>query len=723
MSEDDKDSPTTSTPPLVKVDLGDALAGSSPSRQQRAVLPGSNQQSVTEKAFAQSDGNDSAGKPFSVGTVTGRVKTRWGASAAYQSGSPQSVSWAGHTAEGSRASQTDLISVPNTAVHPRSNRLPRPRIEYRASSDADNLQTAPGVDADHWQAQSKLTPQRRWTRPSIWTVLALVIAFIVLLPILSVIWLALNPEENIWPHLYSTVLGGYILNTLGLMLGVAAGVSLIGVGTAWLVTHYEFPGRRIFNWALLLPFAVPAYVIAYIYTDLLDYAGPVQSSLRLLFGWKLASDYYFPHIRSLPGAICMMTLVLYPYVYLLSRAAFLEQSASVLEAARVLGGSSRGLFFKVALPMARPAIAVGLAMAMMETLNDFGTVDYFAVRTLTAGLYDVWLGMNNLGGGAQIASLLLVFVMMLIGLEKISRRHRENFQPSATRFRKPARKPLHGRYSVMAFTLCFLPILLGFLVPAWMLVDYAITYFATSWTAEFRQIAINSLSLSAVAAITAVLIGIILSYSQRLRPTALLKTSVNVSSLGYAVPGAVLAIGVIIPFAAIDNGVDAFMRERFNFSTGLLLSGTTFALVFAYTVRFLAVAYGSVDASMKKISPHMDDAARSLGHSPLTILRTIHLPLMKSGVLTAALVVFVDCMKELPATLVLRPFNFDTLATHVYQFASDELIGEAALGSLLIVLVGLAPVILLTTTIDRSQQLRATAAATTTDELLVARGT
>jgi iron(III) transport system permease protein len=545
--------------------------------------------------------------------------------------------------------------------------------------------------------------------------MALLIAFIVCLPILSVIWLAFHPEENIWPHLVDTVLTRYLWNTVGLLLGVATGTLLIGVSTAWLVTHYEFPGRSVFNWALLLPFAVPAYVIAYIYTDLLEFAGPVQGLLRELFGWQLASEYWFPRIRTLPGAILMMVLVLYPYVYLLARAAFLEQSASVLEAARILGGHSRSRFFQVALPMARPAIAVGLAMALMETLNDFGTVDYFAVRTLTAGLYDVWLGMINLGGGAQIASLLLVFVILLITLEKISRRHQQNFQPTSTRFRKLTRRPLRGRTALLASGACILPVMLGFIIPAWVLVDYAVENFAQSWTADFRQIALNSMLLSATAAVCAVCVGILLSYSQRLHPTRLLRSSVNISSLGYAVPGAVLAIGVIIPFATFDNSLDAFMRRQFGISTGLLLSGTVFALIFAYTVRFLAVAYGSVDASMKKISPHMDDAARSLGHSAASILTRIHLPLMKSGVLTAALVVFVDCMKELPATLVLRPFNFDTLATHVYQFASDELIGRAALGSLLIVLVGLAPVILLTATIDRSRELKA-AGITTIEE-------
>jgi iron(III) transport system permease protein len=646
--------------------------------------------------------------------VTGRVKAAWGSSPAYQSATPSTVSWPGGAFRYSAPRIAGTRQLKNTAVHPAQGSTPFPTVQYRQhypgvlkGSTRRVLDEAATADTNIDRRRRRITSSGVWESVRGWPLLALIVAFIVCLPILSVLYLAFNPEENIWPHLWDTVLLSYIANTLGLMFGVAAGTLLIGVSTAWLVTRYEFPGRSIFNWALLLPFAVPAYVIAYIYTDLLEFAGPVQSAVRATFGWTLANEYWFPSIRTLPGAITMMVLVLYPYVYLLARAAFLEQSASVVEAARALGGTPWSRFYRISLPMARPAIAVGLAMALMETLNDFGTVDYFAVRTLTSGLYDVWLGMNNLGGGAQIASLILVFVMMLIGLEKVSRRHREHYQPTSSRFRKVSRRKLKGKDAFVASALCFLPVCLGFLIPAWVLLNYSIQYFEQSFTQDFRQIALNSMSLSAAAAFAAVSVGILLSYSQRLRPTRLLKTSVNISSLGYAVPGAVLAIGVIIPFAAIDNTLDAFMREQFDISTGLLLSGTVFALIFAYTVRFLAVAYGSVDASMKKISPHMDDAARSLGHSSLGILSKIHLPLMKSGVLTAALVVFVDCMKELPATLVLRPFNFDTLATHVYQFASDELIGEAALGSLLIVLVGLVPVILLTVSIDRSQELKA----------------
>jgi iron(III) transport system permease protein len=651
--------------------------------------------------------------------VTGRVKARWGSSPTYQSATPSAVRWPGGAFHYSASRITGTRQLSNTAVHPARGAAPFPEVQYRKHFPGALkrpalrvLDETASVDANLKHRSLRIATYGIWASISGWPLMAMIVAFVVCLPILSVLYLAFNPEENIWPHLWNTVLLNYIANTLGLMFGVAAGTLLIGVSTAWLVTRYEFPGRSMFNWALLLPFAVPAYVIAYIYTDLLEFAGPVQGTLRAAFGWTLANQYWFPSIRSLPGAITMMVLVLYPYVYLLARAAFLEQSASVVEAARALGGTSRSRFFRISLPMARPAIAVGLAMALMETLNDFGTVDYFAVRTLTSGLYDVWLGMNNLGGGAQIASLLLVFVMMLIGLEKVSRRHQEHYQPTSSRFRRYNHRKLKGKEALLATTICFIPICFGFLIPAWVLLSYSIQYFDVSFTADFRQIAFNSMSLSATAALAAVAVGILLSYSQRLRPTRLLKTSVNISSLGYAVPGAVLAIGVIIPFAAIDNTVDAFTRKHFDFSTGLVLSGTVFALVFAYTVRFLAVAYGSVDASMKKISPHMDDAARSLGHSSLGILSKIHLPLMKSGVLTAALVVFVDCMKELPATLVLRPFNFDTLATHVYQFASDELIGEAALGSLLIVLVGLVPVILLTVSIDRSQELKAAGIST-----------
>ena len=534
---------------------------------------------------------------------------------------------------------------------------------------------------------------------------SIAVALTICLPLASVVWLALFPEENIWPHLLATVLPDYVFHTLALMVGVAIGTLLIGVGTAWLVTHYEFTGRFILVWALLLPFAVPAYVVAYVYTDLLEFSGPLQSALRDVFGWQTTRDYYFPKIRSLGGAICMMILVLYPYVYLLARSAFVEQSASLFEAARILGQSRLSGFLTVSLPLARPAIAIGVAMALMETVNDYGTVDYFAVPTLAAGLFDVWLGMNNLGGAAQIACLILVFVMFLILLERFSRKHQKLYQPSATRFRQLERTRLRGGANVAVFMLCLLPVLLGFIIPAAVLLNYSIRYFDVSWTPEFRSIAANSLILSTLAASVAVCIAIFLSYSARINQSEVLNVCKRLAGSSYALPGAVLAIGVIIPFTLFENTVDSLMREYFGLSSGQILTGGIFSLVFAYAVRFMAVALGAVESSLEKITPSMDMAARSLGNKPRRMLWRVHIPLMRSGIVTALLVVFVDSMKELPATLILQPFNFDTLATYVYQFASDELLEESALAALMIVATGLIPVLLLSLTLDRGNRL------------------
>ncbi len=537
------------------------------------------------------------------------------------------------------------------------------------------------------------TRQRRaWT----WTVT--LTAFLVVLPVFSVFYLALFPRENIWAHLVDTVLWHYIKATLLLLGGVGLVSFIIGVGTAWLVTACRFPGRHLFEWALLLPFAVPAYVIAFVYTDLLEYAGPVQSTLRDWFGWQTKRDYWFPEIRTLGGAIALMSLVLYPYVYMLARAAFLEQSNAIQAASRSLGCTPWQSFRRVSLPMARPAIAVGLSLVLMETLNDFGTVDYFAIRTLSLGVYDTWLHMSNLGGAAQIASLMLVFVVVLIGLERLGRARQKHFSQSNPD-RDSALYHLHGWRAAIAALACALPLILGFIVPAWVLADYALGNFNSYWTDDFVGYSFNSFFLSAAAALTTVVLGTLLAYGKRLYPSRRMTTQVNLAKLGYAMPGTVLAIGVLIPLAAFDNTLDAWLRATFNVSSGLLLSGTVFALIFAYSVRFLAVATGAIESSLDKVTPSMDKASRSLGHNTLSTLRLVHLPLIKPGLLTGALVVFVDCMKELPATLMLRPFNFDTLATHVYQFASDERLEASAMGALMIVLVGLIPVILLSRSI------------------------
>jgi len=541
---------------------------------------------------------------------------------------------------------------------------------------------------------------RRDTR---WLVAAVAVAALVVMPVAAVLWLALNPVENIWPHLVRTVLGHYVYNTVVLMLGVGAAVLVTGVSTAWLVTMCRFPGRRQFEWLLLLPLSMPAYVIAYMYTDLLQYAGPVQGAIRGLFGYTTSRDYWLPEVRSLGGAIMLMGLVLYPYVFLLARAAFLEQSAAMLEASRILGRGPWRTFFSVSLPVARPSIAVGVALALMETLNDFGTVDYFAVRTLTAGIYDTWLGMGNLGGAAQIASLMLLFVMALIGIERFGRRNIVYYQQGRQLQPLPG-YTLQGWKKYGALAACTLPVLAGFVVPMAVLGRYALIYFEQSWTPDFREDAANSFILSAFAAFAALAVALLITYARRLHGRGVTAVAARLAGLGYAVPGAVLAIGVIVPFAAFDNAVDALARQWLGVSTGLLLSGTAFAIIFAYVVRFLAVAIGQVESSLGKVSPSMDMAARTLGFRPLEVLLRHHLPLIRGGMLAAALIVSVDRMTELPATLILRPFNFETLATGVYQLASDERIGEAALGSLTIVLVGLAPVVLLSRTISRARR-------------------
>ncbi len=535
-----------------------------------------------------------------------------------------------------------------------------------------------------------------------WIIAATLITAIVALPVLSVIFLAFFPEENIWPHLIDTTLPRYLWATIQLMVGVGAITLVIGLSTAWAVTMCEFPGRKFFEWAMLLPFAIPAYVIAYVYTSLLDYAGTVQRTLRDWFGWQNASDYWFPEIRSLEGATLMIGLVLYPYVYLLARAAFLEQSPSLFAVSRSLGHSALSTFFRVVLPIARPAVAVGLSLVLMETLNDFGTVDFFAVQTLTAGLFDTWMNLGNLGGAAQIATVMLAFVVILVTLERYSRRRQQQY--AARDNREPIQRfAMSFPRQLICLVVCAIPFAFGFLVPAGTLGLYAWEYFEESWNPDFIQNTLNSLFLSGTAAMTTLLVGVILAYSRRLHNTRGMQVLLRLSSLGYAMPGAVLAVGVIVPLAGFDNWLDSLMRETFGISTGLLLSGSAFALVFAYTVRFLAVSAGSVESALQKITPSMDMASRSLGYTPGKTLVNVHLPMLRGTLLTAALVVFVDCMKELPATLILRPFNFETLATYVYQFASDERLYHSALPSLIIVLAGIVPIILMSRSISNTR--------------------
>ncbi|WP_084536955.1 ABC transporter permease [Azospirillum halopraeferens] len=537
--------------------------------------------------------------------------------------------------------------------------------------------------------------------PSAWTAVTLIIAILVALPVLVVTSRVFVPSDGVWGHLAETVLWEYVANTLRLVTGVGLGTLVIGVGTAWLVTMCRFPGSRTLEWALLLPMAVPAYVMAYTYTDLLQFVGPVQTALRDTFGWT-RRDYWFPDIRTVEGAAVLMTLVLYPYVYLLSRAAFLEQSVCVLEVSRTLGRGPWRSFFTVALPLARPAIVAGLALALMEVLADFGTVQYFAVNTFTTGIYRTWFAMGNPVAAAQLAATLMLFVLVLIVLERWSRRQ-ARYHHTTTRYRTLPTHRLTGWRAGAALAACATPLLLGFAVPAAILLDMAVRVGDARLRDTFLDLAVNSFTLAALAALLAVMLALVLAYGQRLHPSPLLKGAVRVAAMGYAVPGSVIAVGVLIPFARLDNAVDAFMRANFGVSTGLVLSGTIAAVLFAYLVRFLAVSLNTVEASLGKIRPTMDHASRVLGQSAGRTLVRVHAPIMTGSLLTAALLVFVDVMKELPATMIVRPFNFDTLAVRAYTLASDERLAEAAMPALAIVAVGIVPVMLLSRSIRRTR--------------------
>jgi iron(III) transport system permease protein len=528
------------------------------------------------------------------------------------------------------------------------------------------------------------------------------IALVLAAPMLWVLGIAAEPSGDIWSHLVETVLSRLIWTTLALMTGVGIGTFIIGTGTAWIVTMCRFPGQKIFEWALLIPMAVPAYVIAYVYTDLLEYSGPIQGLIRDLGGFETRRDYWFFDIRSLGGAIAMMTLVLYPYVYLLARAAFLEQSVCVLEASRTLGRGPWASFFKVALPLARPAIAVGVSLVMMETLNDFGTVDFFAVATFTTGIFDVWLNMNSPSGAAQLATVMLVFVIVLIALERHERRL-QKFHHTSSHIRAIVGYKLPPLRAWAAFIACALPVMLGFLLPAAVLGSYALNFYSVTLNANFWSFTLNSLTLSAAAAFVAIVLGVFLAYSLRLGRAPWLNAVARLAALGYAVPGAVLAIGILMFLGFIDNFVDGAMKSVFGVSTGLIFSGTVVAVTSGYVVRFLSLSFGAAESGLAKVTASMDGAARTLGAGPLETLRRVHLPMLKGSIMTAALLVFVDCMKELPMTVILRPFDFGTLATFVHQYASDEMLPEAALAALTIVAAGIVPVILLSYTIAKSR--------------------
>jgi len=534
-------------------------------------------------------------------------------------------------------------------------------------------------------------------------VIAVIVALLAGLPVASVgLNLFVGGTSATWSHLAQTVLPEYITNSLWLCLGVGCGVGLLGVATAWLTAMHEFPGRRVFEWAMVLPLAMPAYVMAYVYTDFLQFVGPVQTALRETFGWAYG-DYWFPDIRTLPGAILMFVCVLYPYVYLLARAAFLERASGMLEAARTLGMGPWRAFFAVSLPLARPAIAAGIALALMETLADYGTVAYFAVNTFTTGIYRAWFSLGDRVAAAQLAAMLLGFVLFLLMVERTSR-GRARYHNTTGRNRPLAGARLSGLAAATAIVVCLLPLLLGFVLPAVLLLKMALTEGDAQFGARFLLLSRNSFVLAGVTAAIGVALALLLGYGARLSKTTFANALNRLVGLGYAVPGAVIAVGVLIPVTRLDNWLAGQWELWFGANPGLLLTGGIAALIYAYLVRFLAVALHTVESSLAKITPNMDDAARSLGLGQGETLRRVHAPMLRGSLFTAGLLVFVDVMKELPATLVMRPFNFDTLATQAYTLASDERLAEASTAALAIVAVGLLPLILLSRQIAASRR-------------------
>jgi len=520
--------------------------------------------------------------------------------------------------------------------------------------------------------------------------MAILVAIPVALPLLVVVAALLFPTTAVWSHLMQTVLLTYTVNTLGLMLIVAVLAASMGVGAAWLTAHYRFPGSGWLGVALILPLAAPAYVVGYVYADLFDATGPVQGVLRSLAGVQLG-DYYFPAIRSLGGAGIVIALVLYPYVYLLAKTSFQSQAGALYESARVLGVGRSQVFWRVAVPVARPAIIGGLALVMMETIADYGVAEHFGVPTFTTGIFRTWYAMGEHDAALKLAGCLFLLVAALVVLEQSARRG-ERFNP-LSRNVAAAKIPLSGAAGMLATGLCLLPVLGGFIVPIGTLLWYTIAQGDPQLGQDFYIYGLNSVSVAVVAAGVCAAVALLLNYAARLRRGRWLNLGVRLATLGYALPGMVLAVGVLLPLTYIDRALAHFLTESLGRPVGLLLTGSIFALVLVYVARFLTVAFNGTQTAMHQLHPQLDAVARTLGNTPAGVLRRVHLPLLRPAVLSGLLLVFIDVMKELPATLILRPFNFETLATRVYRLASDERLSEASTAAVIIVALGLLPTI------------------------------
>jgi len=536
------------------------------------------------------------------------------------------------------------------------------------------------------------------------TFAALIAALIVFMPIAAIFVIGFSADPDNWHHMVTNVIPRAGVRTFWLLFFTGLVTAVVGIGSAWLVASCDFPLRRFLSPALVLPLAIPSYLAAYAFGEFLDFTGPVQTAYRAVFGFTSARDYSFFDVRSLSGAVLVMSAVLYPYVYLACRSMFLMQGRAAADVARTLGSGPLRVFARIQVPMARPAIMIGLTLVMMETLNDIGAVEYLGVQTLTFSVYDTWLNRGSLAGAAQIACVMLVIVAGLLIVERMARRQQRFTSHKTTAVVADAlRLRLTGVKAFGAMVFCLLPILIGFVVPVFVLGSFALRRLEDFLETRLLDALWHSMVVSSAAALITVVLAFVLSYAARTDRSRLAKGASRIASLGYGVPGTVLGIGVLIPLASFDNALDGWLRESFGISTGLLLSGTGFAIVYAYTVRFLTMAEGTIDAGFQKLSPHLDMAARTLGRSGLQTLRQVLLPNLRPAVLTAALLVFIETLKELSATILLRPFNFNTLATLVYEDASRGMAQDASVAAMIIIAAGLIPVVLVSRSLDEKR--------------------
>ena len=538
---------------------------------------------------------------------------------------------------------------------------------------------------------------RRWPAVQVIAVgFAAGIAVLVIAPLINLVRIALHGDAEIWPHLAAYVIPEALQQTAFLLAGVAVITAVVGIGTAWLVTTFDFPGRGTLAWLLPLPLAIPTYIVAYVYVDILDAVGPVQSALRAIAGWRLPTEYWFPDVRSIPGAIFVMGFVLYPYVYLATRAMLQTQGASMRDAARMLGARPWTLMRQITLPLARPALAVGVALVLLETLNDIGASEYLGVQTLTLSIFNTWLNRGSLPGAAQIACVMLVLVSAVIWLERYGRRW-QSFTTPVQDSPTAARIALAGRAAWSVTIACAVPVLLGFAVPFGYLCYQVITRgLLIGFDPSLIWHTASTVVFAAAATALALVLGFGAVLALRLVPHPTLASCVTVGGIGYAIPGTVLALALLSPLVLIDDGLNWVTRNALGIGIGLVVAGSGAAVVTAYVTRFLAIAIGFAQAGFARISTDFDDVARSLGAGPGHLVRTVHLPLARPALWGAALLIFVDCLKELPATLLLRPLNVETLSTYIYQFATRGSFEEGSLAALLIVLVGIAPVVWIT---------------------------